>query len=218
MSAAAVDGRSARAQRTRQIIADAHIALINDGELRPSAKQIAGRAGVSQRALWDNFKDMESLMAGTARQQLDRQDEAFQSLEPGASLPERIERYCQQRAVLLESVAPLARAADLQRPFSPALQENLQENLRRIRAAFEALFSKELAAMEPGDRERVTLAGCTAADWASWHLLRDQLGESVQQAREVLQLTLTALLSRPAGPSPRHPGPPCRPDRWGRQD
>ncbi len=137
---------------------------------------------MSQRALWDNFKDMESLMAGTARQQLDRQDEAFGSLEPGLELPERIERYCQQRAVLLESVAPLARAADLQRPFSPALQENLQENLRRIRVAFEALFAAELAPLEPGDRERLTLAACAAADWASWQLLRDQLGPSVAQA------------------------------------
>ncbi len=196
-----MDGRSARAQRTRRIIADAHIALINDGELRPSAKQIAARAGVSQRALWDNFKDMESLMAGTARQQLDQQDEVFKSVEPDASLPERIERYSRQRAVLLESVAPLARAADLQRPFSPALQENLQENLRRIRAAFEALFAKELAAVEPGDRDRLTLAACAAADWASWELLRDQLGQSVEQTREVLQLTLTALLSRAAEPS-----------------
>ncbi|WP_434612390.1 hypothetical protein [Arthrobacter sp. A5] len=42
-------------------------------------------------------------------------------MEPGLELPERIERYCQQRAVLLEWVAPLARAADLQRPFSRAL-------------------------------------------------------------------------------------------------
>lgn len=195
MSAAAVDGRSARAQRTRQIIADAHIALINDGELRPSAKQIAARAGVSQRALWDNFNDMESLMAGTARQLLDRQDQAVQAVEPDGPLPERIERYCQQRAALLESVAPLARAADLQRPFSPALQENLQENLHRIRAAVEVLFAAELAAMEPGDRERLTLAACAAADWASWQLLRDQLGQSVEQARGVLQVTLTALLS-----------------------
>ncbi|MBG0740601.1 TetR/AcrR family transcriptional regulator [Paeniglutamicibacter antarcticus] len=219
MSAAAVDGRSARAQRTRQIIADAHIALINDGELRPSAKQIAARAGVSQRALWDNFKDMESLMAGTARQQLDRQDEAFISVEPDVSLPERIERYCRQRAALLESVAPLARAADLQRPFSPVLQENLRENLRRIRAAFEALFMKELAALAPGDRERFTLAACAAADWASWQLLRDQLGLGVEQAGEVLQLTLTALLTHVAGaaaqgatvPGTAPPTPPAPP-------
>ncbi|MCZ2402010.1 TetR/AcrR family transcriptional regulator [Paenarthrobacter sp. Z7-10] len=194
MSEAPVDGRAARAQRTRQIIADAHIALINDGELRPSAKQIAARAGVSQRALWDNFKDMESLMAGTARRQLAIQDADFIPVNPDLSLAERIGRYCDQRAGMLEALAPLARAADIQRPFSPALQENLRENLQRIRMAFEALFARELEDLDSAERAELTLAACATADWANWQLLRDQLQLPRAQATAVLYRTLSALL------------------------
>src|SRR6478752_7108957 len=162
------DGRSARTLRTRQIIRDAHIALINEGELKPSARQIAARAGVSVRALWDHFKDMESLMAATAERQL---------------------------AAVLEALAPLARAADVQRPFSAALQQNLQENLNRIRYHVERLFDAELANLNPEPRTRMVLSICAAADWATWKLLRDHMGQSPDQARAVLETTLTALLA-----------------------
>jgi AcrR family transcriptional regulator len=208
-----LDGRSARARRTRQVIADAHIALINGGELRPSAKQIAARAGVSPRALWDNYKDMESLMAGTAGRQLAIQDQQFVALAPELPLMERIRRYCDQRAGMLEALAPLARAADIQRPFSPALQENLRENLRRVRTAFENLFAAELGQLPPPERAQLTLAACAAADWSAWQLLRDSLELDVTRAAAVMQRTLTALLEavrqHPGpGPGPRsRPGP-----------
>lgn len=195
-----VDGRTARARRTRQIISDAHIGLITDGELKPSAKQIAARAGVSVRALWDHFKDMESLMANTAARQLAEQDEAFEPVPVALPLAERIEAYCLQRAGMLEAIAPLARAADVQRPFSTALQQNLRENLQRIRNDVERLFAPELGALDPPRRTRLTLAICTASDWAHWKLLRDYLGQPPEQARAVVEETLFGLLNFPSSP------------------
>lgn len=204
----AVDGRTARAQRTLRIISDAHIGLINDGELKPSAKQIAARAGVSVRALWDHFKDMEALMANTAARQLAEQDEAFEPVPVGMPLAERIATYSSQRAAILEAIAPLARAADLQRPFSAALQQNLQENLNRIRNDVERLFEAELAGLDLSHRTRLVLSICTAADWANWKLLRDSLGQSTNEARAVVENTLTALLD----------GPPTGPDNTRKQN
>jgi len=98
---------------------------------------------------------------------------------------------------VLEALAPLARAADVQRPFSAALQENLRGNLDRIRADVERLFDAELAALDPERRTRTVLSVCAAADWATWKLLRDQLGQSPEQARAVLEHTLTAVLAGP---------------------
>ncbi|GGI01725.1 transcriptional regulator [Arthrobacter liuii] len=192
-----MDGRTARARRTLRIISDAHIGLINDGELKPSAKQIAARAGVSVRALWDHFKDMEALMASTAARQLAEQDEAFNPVPVGLPLAERVAAYSWQRAEILEAIAPLARAADLQRPFSEALQQNLQENLNRIRNDVERLFEAELAGLDRGHRTRTVLSICAASDWANWKLLRDSLGQSVEEARAVVENTLTALLEGP---------------------
>lgn len=195
-----VDGRSARAQRTRQTIADAHIGLLNDGELKPSAKQIAARAGVSQRSLWDNFKDMESVMANTAQRQLAEQDASFQPVEANLPLAERIRQYCLQRARILEAVAPLARAAEIQRPFSPVLQVNLQENLRRIRDEAERLFAAELDRLDPPERTQTVLAISAASDWANWQLLRRYLDQSSDDATQVLERTVTSLLAPVADP------------------
>lgn len=194
----AVDGRTARSQRTLRIISDAHIGLINEGELKPSAKQIAARAGVSVRALWDHFKDMEALMANTAARQLSEQDESFEPVPVGLPLAERITAYCRQRAAVLEALAPLARAADIQRPFSPALQQNLQENLKRIRDDVERLFAPELDDLDPALRTRMVLSVCAASHWANWKLLRDSLGQSADHARAVVENTLAALLNSPA--------------------
>lgn len=188
------DGRSARAQRTRRIIADAHIALINDGELKPSAKQITERAGVSQRALWDNFKDMDSVMANTAQRLLTEQDASFVPISADLALAERIERYCLQRCAMLESVAQLSTAADAQRPFSPVLQRNQVVNLQRIQDEVERLFETELSRLCTGDRARITRALCTVSHWANWQLLRTYLGQSAAEARAVLEVTVTALL------------------------
>ena len=44
-----VDGRTARSERTRTAIVDAHLQLIREGDLRPTAEKIAKQAGVSLR-------------------------------------------------------------------------------------------------------------------------------------------------------------------------
>ena len=73
-AAARVDGRSARAERTRAAIVEALLELNREGDLKPTGERIAERAGVSLRALWANFKDMEALFAAASARLLERQD------------------------------------------------------------------------------------------------------------------------------------------------
>ena len=67
-----MDGRIARGARARAAIVDALLALIEAGELRPSAARIAERAGVSLRSVFQHFKDVESLFAAMADRQRER--------------------------------------------------------------------------------------------------------------------------------------------------
>ena len=73
-----VDGRTARSERTRNAIVDAHVSLIGDGDLRPTADRIAKLAGVSLRALWSHFADMEALFAASGQRILERRDASFE--------------------------------------------------------------------------------------------------------------------------------------------
>jgi TetR/AcrR family transcriptional regulator of autoinduction and epiphytic fitness len=188
-----VDGRTLRAERTRQAITDAHFALLEEGDLRPTAERIAERAGVSLRALWTNFKDMEGLFAAAGERLMERQRAEFRPIDPGLALTERIELYCAQRARLLELIAPAARAARIREPFSAQLRKNRQWYLEIAREEIEELFAAELAAAGPA-RGEVLDALTFATTFSGWSMWRDDLHLDVPGATAVLQRVVSALL------------------------
>ena len=67
-----IDGRTARARRTREAIVDATLALLDAGNLRPSADEIAERAGVSPRSIFQHFGDRETLQRAVGARQTER--------------------------------------------------------------------------------------------------------------------------------------------------
>jgi TetR/AcrR family transcriptional regulator of autoinduction and epiphytic fitness len=185
-----VDGRTARSERTRNAIVDAHVQLIQEGDLRPTADRIAKLAGVSLRALWSHFADMEALFAASGGRILERRDAAHEPVSPDLPLDRRIDAYCHQRARLLEQIAPAAKAAALKEPFSPALQRFRRTHVERVREEVRVLFAAELA----GDAE--LLAALTAVSmWATWGTWRDAMGLDPDAARAALVRTVTALLT-----------------------
>src|ERR671918_2160584 len=79
------EGRTVRAERTRQALVDALLGLLDAGDLSPTAAAIAQRAGVSERSLFQHFPDREALFEAVARQQYER---VMPTLRPvDASLP-----------------------------------------------------------------------------------------------------------------------------------
>jgi AcrR family transcriptional regulator len=186
-----VDGRTARSERTRNAIVEAHVALIREGDLRPTADRIAKQAGVSLRALWSHFADMEALFAASGERILEQRDEAHEPIPTDLPLAERIEAYCHQRARQLEQIAPVAKASALKEPFSPALQSYRRSHVDRVRTELKILFGREIN----GDETK--LAALTATSmWPTWGTLRDAMGLDQDAARVVLTRTVTALLSR----------------------
>lgn len=194
---ARVDGRVARAERTRTAIVEAHLALIDAGDLRPTGERIAERAGVSLRTLWTNFKDMETLFAATGRRIGERQAAIWRRVPPELPLAVRIAEFSGQRARMLEVLAPSARAAALREPFSPQLRRNREVAIARVRQEIEAVFGAELAPAGPG-RGQLLDAVTVACTWAAWSMMRDAMGLDVEAARAAMARTLHALLT--AGP------------------
>ena len=110
------DGRMQRGERTRALIVQAHVDLLREGVLKPTAAQISERAGVSRRALWTNFHDMENLLGSTVAHWFRLDDELRTEIDPSAPLEERIDRFCAERQRRLVNIAPAARAAVLGEP------------------------------------------------------------------------------------------------------
>jgi TetR/AcrR family transcriptional regulator of autoinduction and epiphytic fitness len=188
-----VDGRSLRAERTRRAIVDALLALLDDGNLKTPATRIAERAGVSLRALWTNFKDMETLYAAAGNRLLERQQAEYHPVLPDLPLPARVEAFCRQRARMLEIMAPSARAAHLVQPYSPQIQRNRSIQIGHVRDEISTLFGAELDAAGP-NRKRLHDAILVSATFNTWQMARDELGLDANAACELMIQTTTALL------------------------
>jgi TetR/AcrR family transcriptional regulator of autoinduction and epiphytic fitness len=190
-----VDGRTARAIRTRRAVVDALLALLAEGEVKAGGERIAERAGVSLRALWANFADLETLYAAAGQRQLEQQAELAKRINPRLPLAGRVTALCRQRAQVLEFLAPVARAAQLREPFSAQLRANRARQYQIARDELAQLFAAELAAAGTGADELLN-ALTAASTWPAWSALRDDLGLTVPAAQKTMARTLNALLSQ----------------------
>jgi len=188
-----VDGRTARALRTRAAIVDAHLELLAAGDLKPTGERIAEAAGVSLRTLWTNFKDLETLFAAVGERLIELQLAVHRPIPADLPLAERVRRFCDQRSRMLEILAPAARAAVIREPFSAQLRRNRTIELDRVLAEIRELFAVELAAAGDG-RGDLEAALLTNATYRVWSQLRDQLELDVPSACRVMTRTIGALL------------------------
>lgn len=185
-----VDGRTARSERTRNAIVDAHLRLIAEGDLRPTADRIAKLAGVSLRALWSHFADMEALMAASGQRVLEQRDVSYQPIPTSLPLAERIEAFCRQRARLLEEIGPAARASALKEPFSTALQRYRRIHVARVRDELTDTFPDEI-----GADEELLDALTAISQWPTWSTWREAMDMPVEAAQSALVRGVRALLT-----------------------
>lgn len=193
MDPSAIDGRSARALRTREAIVDALLALIDDGELKPPAPRIAQRAGVSLRSIYQHFDDLEALFAAAHQRYTDRLLAMIEEIPGEGPLDERLDRFVAQRARILEVVTPARRAALLQEPFSERLREGRDRIYQVGMLEVKRVFRSELEALGDDEAEDMLAAVSMASSWEAWDQLRIG-GLEPEGARRVMRMMLAALL------------------------
>jgi TetR/AcrR family transcriptional regulator, regulator of autoinduction and epiphytic fitness len=168
----AVDGRTARALRTRDAIVDACIGLVDEGVLKPTAPRIAERAGVSVRSVFQHFADLEHLFAAVAERATARFGRLLEPVPEGLALAERVERLVRQRCALLEEVTPLRRAATVHGLGSREITTRVQAAHDVLRSQVAAVLSSELAAFPDREREELLDRIDCALSWPTWEGLR----------------------------------------------
>jgi len=191
---AKVDGRSARAERTRAAVATALLALFQDGQLRPTAAEVAERAGVSLRSVFQHFEDMDSLYAAVAEAQMARLGHFIAQVPAKGSRHARIHAFVERRAELLETITPVRRAALLQEPFSRVLAERLRWAHDMARQEIELTLAPELATVPTGERSDVVWALDVATNWSAWDTSRRMNGLSIEDSKRVMERMIVALM------------------------
>jgi AcrR family transcriptional regulator len=190
----AKDGRTVRAERTRQALVDALFALLDEGELRPTAERIAKRAGVSERSVFQHFPDREALFEAVARQQYERVFTGLEPVDASRPLTERLDAFVGQRARLLEESSALRQAAILLEHESEVVAGWLESWRRAAATEVERVFRRELERRERGERTVLLGALISAASGQVWEGYRLHQRMSAERARASMRRTLAALL------------------------
>ena len=190
-----VDGRTARGQRTRSSVVDALLALQEEGDLSPTAQQVAARAGVALRTVFGHFSDMETLWAEAGQRELDKLGSLAQPVDPALPQERRVADFCASRARVLEALLPVLRAARLREHASPQLLTNRRLFIEAGDAEAEQVFAVELDALDDRARARQLDALYLAASASAWEALRHDRDLSVEDATSVMRRLVGAVLS-----------------------
>lgn len=196
MPETAVDRRVARGEETRRRLAEAMIALLEEGVPQPSAREIAETAGVSLRLVFHHFEDMEQVLRAAVAVQVSRHWNRLHPVDPSLPLGERVQRIIRQRETLYEAIAPVRRAAARAELESPTIATELRRARRQLRRGLEATFESELHSASRDERlDALDVAG----SWETWDLLRTRMGVGRAAARRVVVRMMTSLLEDQGG-------------------
>ncbi|MBU6317690.1 MAG: TetR family transcriptional regulator, partial [Acidobacteria bacterium] len=99
-----LDGRHRRRQRNREAVVDALLELYGEGNLEPSANEVAERAGSSPRSLFRYFDDVDDLCGEAIRRQ-EQRVRGLVEIGVGTDAPaaERIAALVESRVALFEA-------------------------------------------------------------------------------------------------------------------
>jgi AcrR family transcriptional regulator len=211
----AVDGRRARGERTRLRVVEALLDLVEEGTLRPTAQEVAARAGVALRTVYHHLEDAEALRRLALDLQMRRHAECLQPIDPGRDLAERIVTIANQCRRLFEALSPIRRATMFDERSSPEMAEGIASCTLTRRDHVIATFAPELR-RAGADGRTITDAIDLITSWPMWEYLHATLGRSPAAATRVMVASLEALLmplGRKLGPTP--PGDTAKDPRRG---
>ena len=196
------DGRAARAVRTRNAVADALLELIEEGNLRPTSKTIAERAGVSERTIFQHFEDLETLFSAASTRVGDRVVHNLRQIPDDGPFEGRLSAYLDELVSLHEALSPLQRALSLHEPFSPVVGQGLGWWHDLLRRGIVRVFRVEVEACDEPIQPDVVEAAALIVDWSNWENMRTRSEFSPEHARRLLELGLRAVLRQPTPPAP----------------
>lgn len=188
-----VDGRVRRGAENRSALVEAMVSLYEDGELQPTAAQIAERAGVAVRSVYGHFGDVESLAAEVVQRQWDVHGKHRDLSAITGTLGARVEELVKRRADLYEAITPVRRAGMLHLHRSETISANLRQLAQHLRAQASETFAPELGRCGPQVSAVLDTVDLLLA-WESWERLRTQQGCTKARARRVLETALIRLL------------------------
>ena len=184
------DGRVRRGARNREQILDALDALIQSGEIQPTAEQVARKAGVGARTVFRHFEDMERLNAEMSMRVERSVRPLFEAPPIRGSLEERVRALVKQRVQLWEKIAPFRRSGMAWEGRSEVLRKNRLRVNRLMRGSLVQALGPEIERGQDALLEALDLL----LSFETWERLRAEQRLGRTRATRVVEATLFAVL------------------------
>ncbi|MGW0246666.1 TetR/AcrR family transcriptional regulator [Nocardia goodfellowii] len=180
-------------EQTRAAIVEALLAALKAGSGIPTAKDIAQRAGVSERSIFVHFTGRDDLFIAAVEAQSDAVEQLITHPDPGLPLADRIDTVVTQSAVIFEAQRYPRVLGLLESRTLPAVDARMRSTDQRIRDSLAEVFTTELTRDGRMDRELLDLIDATVS-WPYRHHLMERRGLSEQAASKAIARALHALL------------------------
>jgi len=193
-AAGTADGRVLRTERSRAKMVKALFDLVGEGNLQPTAQQVAERAGVGIRTVFRHFSEMDSLFAEVDAMLRDQIASAFLDCTVDGGLVERATALVRQRSAVYERFAPYLRATRLYRRRSGFLDRQFATFVKRQRSHLLA----QLPELEQAPRELVDAIEMVTS-FEAWDRLRADQRLGAARATAAVERAVGVLVGDLAG-------------------
>lgn len=190
----ATDGRWLRRIRTRGAIIDAWLELIEQGDLAPTAKGVADRAGIGLRTVFQHFSDMNALHTAAGEELVSRIMPKLVHVPADLAIVERIEFTASSRSDAFEEITSLRRACERQEWLSDEIHGLINDWEAIGTTSTLRIFEQEFTAADADAREHLESAVDAVISWSNWNHLRQRRELSIEQSQTVIVFALTSLL------------------------
>ena len=183
------DGRRMRSDRSRQLIVESMLYLVNEGNLQPTAQQVADHANVGIRSVFRHFEDMESIFEMANELSRDHYTGLFSGGNREGSLQQRILHATQYHAEAYETLGNVLLSVIGRRWNSAVMRKNYATHQRNLRKDLDQ-WLPELKNLTPSRREAVD----AIASFEYWHRLRGIQSLSKQSSIDTIVEMLELLM------------------------
>jgi AcrR family transcriptional regulator len=189
-----LDGRLMRSAQTRRAIIDAYLELLLESPKIPTATEIAKRAGVSTRSVFERFEDMLTLSFAAADHVFALRVAQAAAVNADGDRQTRLRSQVETRAEICERWLPLWRALTRHQSASPQLNARISRVYDLITERLKLMYRPELSTLAEPQSARVLITLEALTDFESWGRMRERHGLSVEAACEVWTEAIDRLL------------------------
>jgi len=190
LETATEDGRRQRSDRSRRRIIEALFDLIGEGNMSPSAVDVAARAKVGLRTVFRHFEDMDSIYDEMTAELTEAVMPKIKAPYEATTWRERLIEIVEKRADIYETVFPMKVCMSLRRFQSDFIKEQYERDVALMRSTLKAILPKEITS------QRTLFAALeTTLAFTTWRRLRQDQNLSVESAKESIRLILNGLVA-----------------------